>query len=152
MRRDIVAFVVFVGLVALAAFVGAGSQPGPWYEALDKPPLNPPNWVFGPVWTVLYVFIAVAGWLVWRAGPESKTPLTLWGVQLVLNGLWSVLFFGWERPGLALIDICVLLAVLILTTAAFWRVRRLAGALFLPYTLWVAFAAYLNAGIWLLNR
>jgi benzodiazapine receptor len=150
--REYVPLGVFVLLVACAAVFGAQFQPGPWYAGLRKPPLNPPSWVFGPVWTVLYLAIAVAGWLVWRARPESALPLSLWAAQLVLNGAWSYLFFGLRRPGAALVEILTLLVVLFITTASFFRVGRVPGALFLPYTAWVSFAAYLNAGIWYLNR
>lgn len=150
--RDYVALAVFVALVAGTAVFGAQFQPGPWYADLRKPPLNPPGWVFGPVWTVLYLAMAVSGWLVWRARPESPLPLTLWAGQLVLNGAWSLLFFGLRRPGAALVEIVALLLVLSVTTASFFRVGRLPGVLFLPYTAWVSFAAYLNAGIWYLNR
>jgi tryptophan-rich sensory protein len=150
--RDLRALAVFVVLVAIAALFGAQFQPGPWYEGLQKPPLNPPNWVFAPVWSLLYLTIAVSGWLVWRARPASSTPLTLWGSQLVLNAAWSMLFFGLHLPGIALCDIVLLLAVLVATTASFFRVRIPAGALLLPYTAWVCFAAYLNAGLWYLNR
>lgn len=150
--RDLAALGLFVALVALVAIFGAQFQPGPWYDGLQKPPLNPPGWVFGPVWTVLYLAIAVAGWLVWRARPASSKPLALWGSQLVLNAAWSMLFFGLRLPGLALVDILLLLVLLIATTVSFFRVRTLAGALFVPYAAWVCFAAYLNAGLWFLNR
>ena len=150
--RDYVLLGVFVFLVGLAAAFGAQFQPGPWYGGLQKPPLNPPNWVFGPVWSVLYLAIATAGWLVWRTRPESPIPLTLWTAQLILNAAWSYLFFGLRRPGAALLEILILLVVLVATTTMFFRVGRVQGALFLPYTLWVTFAAYLNAGIWFLNR
>ena len=150
--RDFLPLVVFVFLVACAAVFGAQFMPGPWYAGLRKPPLNPPNWVFGPVWSVLYLAVAFAGWLVWRARPESSLPLSLWASQLVLNGAWSFLFFGLRRPGVALLEILTLLLILFVTTASFFRVGRLPGALFLPYTAWVSFAAYLNAGIWYLNR
>jgi tryptophan-rich sensory protein len=141
----------FLLLVFLTALSGAAFPPGEWYAALRKPPLTPPNWIFGPVWTVLYVAMAVAAWLVWRAG-GGALPLALWTLQLVLNGLWSWLFFGLERPGLALLEILLLLAALLATTAAFFPVRPLAGWLLVPYVAWVAFAAYLNAGIWQLSR
>jgi len=143
---------IFVALVALTALFGAQFEPGPWYESLRKPPLNPPNWVFGPVWSVLYLAIAVAGWLVWRDRPASAGPLVLWGSQLVLNAAWSLLFFGLHLPGLALVEIMLLLALLIATTVAFFRVRKVAALLFCPYVAWVCFAAYLNAGLWYLNR
>jgi len=143
---------VFVLIVGMAAFFGAQFEPGAWYEALRKPPLTPPNWVFGPAWSVLYLAIAVAGWLVWRARRSEPLALALWGGQLALNAAWSLLFFGLQRPGLALLEIGVLFVVIVATTAVFFRVRFLAGALLLPYAGWVAFAAYLNAGTWYLNR
>ena len=143
---------IFVALVALVAVFGAQFEPGSWYDGLRKPPLNPPNWVFGPVWSVLYLSIAVAGWLVWRARPASAKPLVLWGSQLVLNAAWSLLFFGLHLPSLALVEIVLLLAMLLATTVSFFGVRPLAGVLFLPYAAWVSFAAYLNAGLWYLNR
>ena len=101
---------------------------------------------------MLYLAIAVAGWLVWRARPASPTPLALWGGQLVLNAVWSLLFFGLHLPSVALLDILLLLGLAIATAASFFRVRIVAGALFLPYIAWVGFAAYLNAGFWYLNR
>lgn len=141
----------FLVLVALAASVGAAFQPGPWYEALRKPPLTPPDAVFAPVWSALYLAMAVAAWLVWRErGPDRA--LVLWAVQLAANALWSLLFFGLHVPGLALLEIALLLGLLAATTRAFFRIRPLAGALLLPYLAWVAFASYLNAGLWLLNR
>jgi len=150
--RNLVALGIFIALVACAAFFGAQFEPGPWYERLQKPPLNPPNWVFAPVWSVLYVAIAVAAWLVWRARPASGVPLALWGGQLVLNAAWSLLFFGLQLSGVALVEILILLALLIATAASFHRVRAMAGLLLLPYVAWVSFAAYLNAGLWYLNR
>ena len=150
--RSVLALAVFLALVALAALFGASFEPGVWYAGLRKPPLDPPDWIFPPVWSALYHAMAVAGCLVWRAWPATRTPLVLWGAQLGLNALWSLLFFGLERPGLALVEIAALLALVVATTAAFLRVRVLAGALLVPYAAWVAFAAYLNAGLWALNR
>ena len=143
---------VFLALVAAAALFGAQFTPGAWYEALRKPPLTPPSWIFAPVWSALYLGIASAGWLVWRARPRLGPPLFAWGGQLVLNAAWSLLFFGLQRPGLALLEILVLLAAVGATTAEFFRIRPLAGWLFVPYAAWVSFAAYLNAGLWYLNR
>jgi tryptophan-rich sensory protein len=142
----------FVALVALAALFGSTFQPGEWYAGLRKPPLTPPNWIFGPVWSFLYLCIALAAWLVWRAPRDTTTPLALWASQLLLNALWSLLFFGLHRPGLALLELAVLLTLVVATTAAFFRVRSLAGALLVPYVAWVGFAFYLNAGVWYLNR
>lgn len=142
----------FLALVAVAAAFGALYRPGPWYEGLERPPLSPPNWIFGPVWTMLYIGIAVAAWRIWRSRPPTKHPLVFWGIQLVLNALWSLLFFGLHRPGLALVDIGVLWVVIVITTRLFFRQDRLAGWLFVPYVAWVSFATYLNAGfVWLNN-
>ncbi len=149
--RSAIAFAGFFALVVAAASFGAVFQPGDWYEALRRPPLTPPNWIFGPVWSVLYLLIAIAAWLVWRAGAD-RIALALWSGQLVLNALWSWLFFGLQQPGLALIEILGLLVLLAATVRAFSRESRLAGALLVPYAVWVAFASYLNAGFWYLNR
>jgi benzodiazapine receptor len=147
--RALLGLLPFLLLVTVAAAFGATFQPGAWYEALRKPPGTPPNWVFGPVWTVL---IAVAGWRVWRAQPGPSAAIVLWGAQLVLNAAWSWLFFGLERPDLALFDIVALLGLLVFTTAAFLHVDRTAGLLFVPYVAWVGYATYLNAGVWWLDR
>lgn len=150
-RKTAISLFAFIAAVACAAAFGGLYTPGPWYESLEKPVLTPPNWVFAPVWTLLYISIAIAAWLVWRSGHRSKLALTLWALQLVLNALWSLLFFGFERPDLALIDISVLLGILFATTVSFFRIQRVAGTLFLPYVAWVAFATYLNAGFFYLN-
>ena len=150
--RGTFAFLIFLGCVGLASFFGAQFEPGDWYEALQKPPLNPPNWIFAPVWSALYLGVAVAGWLVWRSRPASRMPLALWGSQLVLNAVWSWLFFGLHRPGLALVDILVLLVVGVATLVSFRGIHPWAGRLFVPYVAWVSFATYLNAGLWYLNR
>ncbi len=137
-----------------AAAMGAVFHPGAWYAELAKPPLNPPNWVFPPVWTALYGLMAVAAWLVWRArGLRGGLPaLALFALQLVLNAAWSWLFFGLHLIGVALLDLGVLWVALLFTLSAFWRVAVLGGVLLLPYLLWVSFAAYLNLGLWYLNR
>lgn len=134
----------------LAGLIGAQFGPDAWFEALVKPAWNPPSWVFAPVWTFLYLAMGVAAWLVWRQG-GGAFPLLLWGAQLLLNTLWTPLFFGLHRAGLALADIVLLWLLLLATTAAFWRVTAVAGALLLPYLAWVTFAMALNASIWRLN-
>ncbi|HET6379964.1 MAG TPA: TspO/MBR family protein [candidate division Zixibacteria bacterium] len=122
-----------------------------YYRALDKPGWSPPSSAFGPVWTVLYLLIGVSGWLVaQRTG--SGGAQRLWGLQLALNAAWTPLFFGLRRPGMALVEIMATLAAIVLTVAAFFRQRRLAGVLLLPYLAWVAFATALNAAIWRRNR
>jgi len=136
-----------------AAAIGSRFQPGQWYALLAKPALTPPSWVFGPVWTLLYLMMGIAAWLVWRehglAG--ALCPLGLFLGQLALNALWSYLFFGLHRPGLALLDIVALWLGILATLVAFWRAYPAAGLLLLPYFIWVSFAGYLNFQFWRLN-
>lgn len=151
-KGNILSAVVFIALVAAAATLGGMAQPGEWYARLQKPAWNPPDWVFGPVWTVLYLCIAAAGWYVWRATKYITVPLVIWGLQLLLNAAWSWLFFGMHRPDLALVDIVLLLATILAFIASSRRYSRRASGLFVPYALWVGFATALNAAIWQLNR
>jgi tryptophan-rich sensory protein len=145
-------FVIFLIVVSLTAGVGAIFSPGPWYAQLDKPDWTPPAWLFAPVWSTLYLAIAVAGGLVWRrSGSRVTLPLILWIVQLILNGAWSWLFFGLRSPALAFADIVLLLLFILLFMVCAFRVSRLAAYLFVPYALWVAFAAVLNFAIWQMN-
>ncbi len=144
-----------VGLVGAATTVTGDSS---WYDTLAKPPFNPPSWLFGPVWTVLYAMMGVAAFLVWREGrgagadrPDVKRALTLFIVQLVLNGIWTPIFFGAESIVGGAVVIVTLLVVLALTVRAFFGVSRTAGWLLVPYLLWVAFATALNLSIWWLN-
>ena len=136
-----------------AAWIGSRFQPGDWYAGLIKPALTPPAQVFGPVWTLLYVMMATAAWLVWRRYGLAKAigPLGLFLGQLALNALWSYLFFGLQRPGLAFLDIVALWLAILATLIAFWRSHPAAGVLLLPYLLWVSFATYLNFQFWRLN-
>ena len=151
--RSSLALVVFLALTFLAAGSGARFMPGEWYSALAKPSWNPPAWVFAPVWTFLYICMAVAAWLVWRRKGllEGAVPLSLWAVQLGLNSVWTWFFFGMHNPGLAFADILLLWLAILSTLILFWRVTRAAGALFLPYILWVSFAAILNFALWRMN-
>jgi tryptophan-rich sensory protein len=125
-----------------------------WYPTLAKPTWTPPGWLFGPVWTVLYICIGVAGWLVWRrAGfAGARVAMIVFGVQLALNALWSVLFFGMRQPGWAFVEIVLLWIAIAGTIIAFWRHSRPASLLLAPYLLWVTFASALNFAIWQLNR
>jgi len=125
-----------------------------WYAELRKPDFSPPNWVFAPVWTALYTLMGVAAWLIWRKGwsaPGARTALTVFVVQLVLNSLWSVLFFGLRSPSLAFVEILALWCAILLTMILFFRMCRASGWLLLPYFAWVSFAAVLNFYIWQLN-
>lgn len=150
-RRGVVSLAAFVITVAAAATFGAQFSPTAWYEGLAKPAWTPPNWLFGPVWTVLYVGIAVAGWRVWRRTERLVVALWLWIAQLVLNACWSLLFFGLHRPDMALVDILVLLATILAFVFVARRHSVLASWLFVPYAVWVSFATALNYAIVNLN-
>ena len=147
-RAAIVPFVLLV--VGGGLLIGFFTAPGPWYEALAKPSFNPPNWLFGPVWTVLYVLIAVAGWRIWQR-ERSGAAMKLWWLQLTLNFLWSPVFFALHQIGLALVVILALLAAVLVFIAIARKVDGLAAWFFVPYAAWVAFASLLNASIWMLN-
>ena len=125
-----------------------------WYADLAKPSWTPPDWVFGPVWSILYFTMAVAAWLVWRQASLARAavPMAMFGIQLLLNALWSWLFFGLHSPSTAAVDIVLLWMAIAATTAAFWRQSTVAGILFVPYLAWVSFASVLNLAIWQLNR
>jgi benzodiazapine receptor len=150
---QVLALIGWLALCFAAAGTAAFVSIDGWYAALQKPSWNPPAWVFGPAWTVLYISMAVAAWLVWREGgwKAHGRALGLFLVQWVLNALWTPLFFGLQRPDLAFAEIVVLWLVLAATLAAFWRINKVAGALLVPYLAWVSFAAALNFAIWRLN-
>ncbi len=149
----IVSLLLCYSVAGLGGWWTAGAVSS-WYPTLQKPPLNPPNWVFGPVWSLLYTMMAIAAWLVGkRVGlTGGRVPLGLFVLQLVLNLAWSGLFFGMKSPTLGAIDIILLWSAILATTITFWKVNKAAGALMTPYLLWVSFATYLNLGIWWLNR
>ena len=154
--RDLVGFIAILALCLAASAVGGAataSSVGTWYQTLAKPSFNPPNWIFAPVWTALYFMMAVAAWRVWRraglSGARAET--TLFALQLVLNMVWSILFFGLRSTGAAMAEIFVLLLAILATTVVFWQRDRVAGMLFIPYAGWVAFAAVLNVALWRLN-
>ncbi len=154
--RDLTALTVSLALCFAVAGLGGywtAQGLGPWYEGLRRPSWTPPNWVFGPVWTALYVSMALAAWLVWRRRGffEARFPLGLFGLQLALNLAWSGVFFALRRPGLAFGEILLLWATILATLLAFGRVSRVAGWLLAPYLAWVTFAVALNLAIWRLN-
>ncbi len=145
----LVGFGVAAAAAALVGVLGvAGTRAE--YAALDQPAWAPPGWLFGPVWTVLYVMIAVAGWLVWRRAGWTGA-LTVYAVQLAVNAAWTPIFFGAGRYGWALVDIVVLWLLIVLTMVLFRRVSRPAALLLAPYLLWVTYATVLNAAIWAAN-
>jgi len=158
-RRDALGLAGFAALcLAVAAAGGAvtATSVGTWYQGLAKPAFNPPDWLFAPVWTTLYLMIAFAGWRVWRlrgwTDPRGLEPAMLaWAIQLMLNLCWSFVFFGARLIGAALIEIVVLLVAIVATLRLFRRIDRPAAWLLLPYAAWVAYAALLNAALWRLN-
>jgi tryptophan-rich sensory protein len=151
---DKTALLVFV-LIAQAAGAAASLVTVPavasWFPILIKPGFQPPDWLFAPVWVVLYLLMAVAAWRVWRLRGLRNAPLVLYAIQLALNFAWSFIFFGAHRIGLALIEIATLFVFVVATAIAFWRNDRWAGAMMLPYIAWAGFAVALNAAIFRLN-
>lgn len=152
-----ISFVVFIALCFFIEIVGniwTKETVSTWYPQLNKPSWTPPNWIFGPVWTALYVMIAAAGWLIYRAeeSHERSIALILYGIQLAMNFIWSFLFFSLRSPLLGLLDIVPLCLFIALTIFKAWPVNRLASLLLLPYLFWVLYATSLNAAIWALNR
>lgn len=140
-----------LGAGVLGSFFTVSSIPT-WYTTLNKPSFSPPNWIFAPVWTVLYILMGVSLYLVWISKSKLKqNALYLFFVQLGLNALWSLIFFGLHNPSLALVDIIALWVAIILTMRAFLKINKISGRLLVPYLAWVSFATYLNYSIWVLN-
>jgi len=157
-KKDFIALVISIAVCLSAGIVGSlftKTGPGSWYETINKPAFNPPGWVFGPVWTLLFILMGISLFLVWKAGSEKrdvKLALSFFGLQLMLNILWSALFFGIESPGLAFIEILILWSAILGNITIFYRISRTASALLVPYLFWVTFASILNVTIWFLNR
>ena len=145
----------WLALVTAAAFSGTVAAPdsAQFYKLLARPPWAPPGWLFGPVWTLLYLLMGISAWLVWRKGGfrASRAALALFLAQLALNSLWTWVFFAWRQGALAFAEVLVLWALILATVVAFWRRTRAAGLLLLPYLAWVSFAAVLAFAIWQLN-
>lgn len=155
-HHDVLGLVAFlVACLAISAIGGwiTAQSVGTWYQTLRKPSFNPPNWVFAPVWTALYVAIAIAGWRIWRKRGIFGAPAAMatYALQLVLNLAWSFLFFGGRMIGAALADILVLLVAILVNAALFRPIDRIAAWLLAPYAAWVAFATLLNLALWRLN-
>ena len=152
-----IGWAVCAGVCVLAGSLSAlasGLGDRGWYNSLHRPSWTPPDAVFGPVWTLLYIMMGSALWLVWQSKGRSGAPLavSLFVVQLALNVVWSPIFFGLHLPGWAMIDLAALWVAVVATMLMFWSIRRLAGLLLTPYLLWCSFAAALNFALWQLNR
>ncbi len=149
----VVAVVVCYG-AALLGNLATMPQIPTWYAGIAKPPWTPPDWLFGPVWSLLYAMMAVAAWLIWRQSDwkTAKSPLLWFAAQLILNSLWSILFFGMQKPAWSMVEVFFLWLAILMTVRAFWPVSRVAAGLLIPYLLWVSFASVLNVAIWQLNR
>ena len=141
---------VFFLLMVATGTSGAFFQPGEWYRGLRKPGWTPPNWLFGPVWTSLYVMIAIAGWMVWRNAPAGQA-ICLWGAQLVVNFSWSALFFGMRRMDLAFYDVVLMWLLIAAFIVAAAPISLTAAVLFVPYLIWVTIAGTLNWTVWRMN-
>ena len=155
-RFEWIGLVIFIAICMGAAALGAMAttpEIESWYKTIEKPSWNPPNWIFGPVWTTLYVMMAIAAWVVWKpAGfKAAAAPLTLFAIQLALNIAWSWIFFGMHQPGWAFAEIVILWLAIVATTVAFFRCSKVAGWLMVPYLAWVSFASVLNFTLWRLN-
>ena len=156
-NMNIYKLLVSIGVCLLAGVTGSiFTMPAipTWYAALNRPPLAPPNWIFGPVWTTLFVLMGISAFLIWKKGLDRKDVKIALGIfigQLVLNTLWSIIFFGLHSPGGALIEIVFLWLAILATIVAFYKISKPAAWLLVPYILWVSFAAYLNYAIWSLN-
>ena len=154
--RDVLIFIGFlVAAFAVAGVGGLATAPGvrDWYPTLSKPSWTPPAWLFGPVWSTLYLCIAIAGFLAWRqrAGGGTNWAMCLFAIQLALNAAWSWIFFYLRQPGWGFVEIVLLWLAILATTVAFFRTSAWSGLLFTPYLMWVTFAAALNLAIWRLN-
>lgn len=153
-RSSIPSLVIITLAVALTAVIGGSFGTDLWFRRLEAPPLNPPSWVFGPVWTILYILMAISAWMIWRTETYRRSKviaLAIFGLQLILNAAWSWLFFGLHAPGWALLDIILLDLAVVVMIGWFWRINRTAALLLIPYLLWILFATYLNWGFWRLN-
>jgi len=148
--RDAIGLAFWIALTFCAPVLGVISPPGDWYASLNKPSWNPPPWIFGPVWTTLYLMMAVAAWLVWRRHGWNRA-IGIYLLQLLLNAAWTPVFFGLHQPGWAFAVIIALWLAIWLTMRAFARLNRAAAWLLAPYAAWVTFAAVLNFTLWRMN-
>jgi translocator protein len=150
-HRPLLAFIILPLLVGAAGTIFTEPAIPTWYAGLAKPDFTPPNWLFAPVWTTLYVLMGIAAWRVWRLTGLHSPEMLLWGAQLALNLLWSAIFFAAQLIFAALVDVALLWLLILATMILFWRRDAIAGLLLLPYLAWVGYAAALNFAVWQLN-
>lgn len=152
---NILALIVCIVICQVAGLLGSifnfRSIPK-WYSKLKKPAFNPPNWIFGPVWTLLYLLMGVSLYLVWISGKEINLAIFIFSIQLILNILWSAIFFGMKKPLIAFMEIILLWIFILMNIVQFYSISTIASYLLIPYLLWVSFAAFLNLSIWELNK
>jgi len=156
-KQKILPLIGFILITFIAAFIGSlFTTPSitSWYRNLNKPSFAPPNFLFAPVWTILFFLMAIAAFLVWqnKNNSQAKKALIFYFVQLAFNSLWSIIFFGLHNPGVAFLEIIILWLLILLTLIKFYKIQKIAGLLLVPYLLWVSFASFLNLFVWLLNK
>ncbi len=153
MKKLFVSILICVATGAIAGYITAGESSGEWFKALNKPSFQPPSWLFGPVWTFLYIMMGIALWKVWNTANsrERNMAITIFFAQLLFNFIWSIIFFSWHSVGLALIDILILWVLILSTIFSFARVSKTSAWLLVPYIVWVSFATILNYTIWKMN-
>jgi len=150
---NVIALAFWILLTFAVAAFASQFQPDTWYTTIAKPSWTPPGWIFGPVWSLLYLSMSISVWFIWnqRKTLNVNIPLLLYIIQLILNGLWSYIFFNQHQIGIALIDIVILVFLISIITVRFWQISKTAGILFIPYLVWVSFATVLNFEIWRIN-
>lgn len=153
MKKLIISIVLCIGVGALAGYITSGESSGEWFINLNKPSFQPPDWLFGPVWTILYILLGFSLWKVWSKpnSRERNIAITIFFAQLLFNFLWSIMFFSWHSTGLAVIDIILLWILILATIFSFAKLSKTAAWLLVPYILWVTFATILNWTIWRMN-
>ena len=155
-KKSILPLLVFILITLFAGFIGSlftTPSIASWYAFINKPSFSPPNWLFAPVWSLLYILMGIAAFLVWqkRDNLKTKPALMFYGIQLILNTFWSIIFFGMHNPGLAFLEIIILWTFILITLIKFYKINKTSGILFIPYFIWVSFASILNFAVWMLN-
>jgi len=155
-KKHLFPLLISILLALSAGFIGSfftTPSISSWYAFINKPSFSPPNWLFAPVWTLLYILMGIAAFLIWqkRDNQKTKQALRFYGTQLILNALWSIIFFGMHNPGLAFLEIIFLWSFILITLIKFYQINKIAGLLFIPYLLWVSFALILNLFVWMIN-